>query len=190
MIELMKLPYSQSALEPHISKECIKYHYGKHHKKYVETLNSLIQGTELEKADLETIVKQSSGKTYNQAAQVWNHNLFWNCLSPWGGGKPKEKMNDLIRKDFGSFDKFKEYFKEMAVENFGSGWTWAVVKDNHLTVINSANADNPLKESGVKILFTLDVWEHAYYMDYQNKRDKFIDNFWKLINWEYIDSRI
>ena len=188
-IELPALPYAQDALEPHISSETLEYHYGKHHKTYVDKLNGMIPGTEFEGKDLEDIIKSSSGGVFNNAAQVWNHTFYWNCLSPNGGGEATGAVADAINKAFGSFDKFKEEFTASAVGNFGSGWTWLVKKgDGSVAIVNTSNAETPLTDSSVTPLLTVDVWEHAYYIDYRNARPKYMEAFWSLVNWEFVNK--
>jgi Fe-Mn family superoxide dismutase len=184
--ELPPLPYAKNALEPHISAETIEYHYGKHHQTYVTNLNNLIKGTEFEPMSLEDIVKKSSGGVFNNAAQVWNHTFYWNCLSPTGGGEPKAALADAITKAFGSFAAFKEKFSSSAVTNFGSGWTWLVkAPDGALEILNTSNAATPLTGDKQPLL-TCDVWEHAYYIDYRNARAKYVEVFWNLVNWDFV----
>jgi len=183
--ELPALPYAMDALAPHISKETLEYHYGKHHQAYVNKLNSLIPGTEFETATLEDIVKKAKGGMFNQAAQIWNHTFYWHSLSPNGGGEPKGKLADAIKASFGSFDAFKKEFSDKAAGQFGSGWAWLVEKgDGKLAVVQTSNADTPLAGSD-KPLLTCDVWEHAYYIDYRNARPKYIEAWWNLVNWEF-----
>lgn len=173
------------ALQPHISKETLEFHYGKHHQTYVTNLNNLIKGTEFEKASLEDIIKKSSAGIFNNSAQVWNHTFYWNSLSPKGGGEPKGKLAEAIKKKFGSFDAFKENFSKSAAGNFGSGWTWLVKKpDGSVDIVNTSNAGTPLTGSD-KPLLTCDVWEHAYYIDYRNARPKYVEAFWNLVNWDF-----
>ncbi len=182
---LPPLPYAMDALAPHISKETLEFHYGKHHQTYVTNLNNLIPGTEFESASLEDIVKKSSGGVFNNAAQVWNHTFYWNSLSPKGGGEPSGKLADAINKKWGSVAAFKEAFNKSAAGNFGSGWTWLVKKaDGSLDIVNTSNAATPLTTSDVPLL-TCDVWEHAYYIDYRNARPKYLETFWNLVNWEF-----
>lgn len=182
---LPPLPYEMNALEPHISKETLEYHYGKHHQTYVTNLNNLIAGTEFESASLEEIVRKSSGGLFNNAAQVWNHTFYWNCLSPNGGGQPDGALADAINAKWGSFDKFKEEFNKQAAGNFGSGWTWLVKKsDGSVDIVNTSNAATPLTTDDVPLL-TCDVWEHAYYIDYRNARPKYLESFWNLVNWQF-----
>tara|TARA_R110000772_G_scaffold205237_2_gene315491 strand:+ start:530 stop:1108 length:579 start_codon:yes stop_codon:yes gene_type:complete len=189
-IELPPLPYAQDALEPHISKETLEYHYGKHHNTYVVKLNALLTGTPDADSSLEEIVKNSTGGVFNNAAQVWNHTFYWNCLSPNGGGKPSGALATAIDAHFGSFDDFKSQFTDSAVNNFGSGWTWLVQNaDGGLAIVNTSNAATPLTED-VTPLLTVDVWEHAYYIDYRNLRPKYMEAFWALVNWEFADSNL
>lgn len=183
---LPPLPYAKNALVPHISEETFEYHYGKHHQAYVTNLNNLIPGTEFENAALEDIIKKASGGIYNNAAQVWNHTFFWSCLKPAGGGAPSGKLADAINAKWGSIDAFKEAFTKSAVGNFGSGWTWLVKKaDGSLDIVNTGAAGNPLT-TGDKPVLTIDVWEHAYYIDYRNARPKFVETYLtSLVNWDF-----
>ena len=186
--ELPDLPYPKTALEPHISAETLEYHHGKHHAAYVNKLNDLIPGTEFENMDLEEIVKKASGGIFNQAAQVWNHTFYWNCMGPNGGGEPTGAIADAIKQAFGSFDEFKEKFNASGVGNFGSGWTWLVKNsDGSVEIVNTSNAGNPMTD-GKTPLLTADVWEHAYYIDYRNARPKYLENFWNLVNWEFVNQ--
>jgi Fe-Mn family superoxide dismutase len=188
--ELPPLPYEKNALEPHISAETLEFHHGKHHQTYVNNLNNLIQGTEFESLGLEDIIKKSSGGVFNNAAQVWNHTFYWNCMGPNGGGTPGGALGDAINGAFGSFDAFKEQFSKSAVGNFGSGWTWLVKNaDGGLEIVNTSNAGNPMTD-GKSPLLTCDVWEHAYYIDYRNARPKYVDNFWNLVNWDFVASNL
>ena len=182
---LPALPYAMDALAPHISKETLEFHYGKHHQTYVTNLNNLIKGGEFESASLEEIVKKSSGGIFNNAAQVWNHTFYWSSLKPQGGGAPTGALAAAIDKKWGSYDEFKKAFQASAVGNFGSGWTWLVKKaDGSVEIVNTSNAATPL--TGVdKPLLTCDVWEHAYYVDYRNARAKYLDAFWNLVNWDF-----
>ena len=181
--ELPALPYEKNALEPHISQETLEYHYGKHHNTYVVNLNNLVPGTEFENKTLEEIVKTSSGGIFNNAAQVWNHTFYWHCLAPNAGGEPTGALADAIVAAFGSFDKFKEEFTKSAVTNFGSGWTWLVKKaDGSLALQNTSNAGCPLTD-GVTPVLTVDVWEHAYYIDFRNLRPKYMEALWYR-DWE------
>lgn len=188
--ELPDLPYALSALEPHVSAETLQYHHGKHHAKYVSTLNELIAGTEFESMPLEQIVQKSSGKVFNNAAQAWNHDFFWNCLGPDGGGEPQQSLAEAIDSQFGSFKEFQHQFSQSATTLFGSGWTWLVQnRDGKLTIENTSNAGTPLTEPGKTPLMTCDVWEHAYYIDYRNARPSYVEAFWKIVNWEAIARR-
>ena len=184
--ELPPLPYAKNALAPTISEETVEYHYGKHHQAYVTNLNNLIKGSEFEAMGLEDIVRKSSGGVFNNAAQVWNHTFYWNCLKPGGGGAPTGALAAAIDKAFGSFAAFKEKFSSSAVGNFGSGWTWLVKNaDGSLEVVNTSNAGTPMT-SGKTALLTCDVWEHAYYVDYRNARAKYVESFWGLVNWDFV----
>jgi Fe-Mn family superoxide dismutase len=184
--ELPPLPYAMSALEPHISQETLEYHYGKHHQTYVTNLNNLIKGTEFETLSLEDTVKRASGGMFNNAAQVWNHSFYWNCLSPDGGGEPNGALADAINAKFGSFEAFKEAFTKTAVTTFGSGWAWLVKNaDGSLDLVSTSNAATPLT-GDQKPLLTCDVWEHAYYIDYRNARPAYLEAFWKLVNWDFV----
>ena len=188
---LPELPYTMDALQPHISEETLEFHYGKHHNAYVTNLNNLIPGTEFEDMPLEDIIKKApTGGIFNNAAQVWNHSFYWNCLSPNGGGKPEGKLLDVIEKSFGSFDEFKDKFTKSAVTNFGSGWTWLVQNnDGSLELLNTSNAGTALT-SGKTPLLTCDVWEHAYYVDYRNARPQYVDAFWNLVNWKFVEKNL
>lgn len=182
---LPALPYELDALAPHISKETLEFHYGKHHQTYVTNLNNLVPGTEFETASLEDIVKKSSGGIFNNAAQIWNHTFYWHSLSPKGGSAPTGALADAINAKWGSFDAFKEAFTKSAIGNFGSGWTWLVKKaDGSLDIVNTSNAATPLTGAD-KPLLTADVWEHAYYIDYRNARPKYLEAFWALVNWDF-----
>jgi Fe-Mn family superoxide dismutase len=184
--EYPALPYDMDALAPHISKETLEFHYGKHHKAYVDKLNGLIPGTEFESLSLEDTIKQSGGGIFNNAAQIWNHTFYWNCLSPNGGGAPTGGLLDAINTHFGSFDEFKHQFSTAAATNFGSGWTWLVKNsDGELEITSTSNAGCPLTDN-LTPLMTCDVWEHAYYIDYRNARPQYIEHFWQLINWAFI----
>ncbi|PHI30750.1 superoxide dismutase [Fe] [Budvicia aquatica] len=188
--ELPTLPYAKDGLEPHISAETLEYHYGKHHNTYVVNLNNLVKGTEFEGKSLEEIILKSSGGIFNNAAQVWNHTFYWNCLAPNAGGEPAGAVADAIVKHFGSFAAFKEQLTDSAIKNFGSGWTWLVKKaDGKLAIVNTSNAANPMTD-GDKPLLTVDVWEHAYYIDYRNARPKYLENFWALVNWEFVAKNL
>ncbi|MBC7513853.1 MAG: superoxide dismutase [Fe] [Herminiimonas sp.] len=182
---LPPLPYAMDALAPHISKETLEYHYGKHHQTYVTNLNNLIKGTEFESASLEDIIKKSSGGVFNNAAQVWNHTFYWNGMTPTASGTPTGPLADAITAKWGSFDKFKEEFGKSCAGNFGSGWTWLVKKaDGAVDIVNTSNAATPLTGADTPLL-TCDVWEHAYYIDYRNARPKYVETFWKLVNWDF-----
>jgi superoxide dismutase, Fe-Mn family len=183
---LPPLPYPMDALAPHISKETLEYHYGKHHNTYVVNLNKLIAGTEFENLSLEDIIKRSKGGIFNNAAQVWNHTFYWHCLTPDGGKEPTGKVADAIIKAFGSFAAFKEKFTQTAITTFGSGWAWLVQdKEGALSIISTSNAGTPMTE-GMTALLTCDVWEHAYYIDYRNARPDYMNAFWALVNWEFV----
>jgi len=184
--KLPELPYNMDALQPYISAETLEYHYGKHHATYVSKLNSLIPDTEFESASLEEIIKNASGAIFNNAAQVWNHNFYWNCLTPGGGGEPGGEIIKGINATFGSFKNFKERFSDSAVNNFGSGWTWLVKNQKgELEIVNTSNAGNPMTDNRQPLL-TCDVWEHAYYIDYRNVRPKYVEAFWNLVNWDFV----
>ncbi len=183
--ELPELPYAKNALEPHISQETLEYHHGKHHNTYVTKLNGLIPGTEFEGKSLEEIIKSSSGGVFNNAAQIWNHTFYWHCLSPNGGGEPTGALGEAINAKWSSFEAFQKEFDEKAAGNFGSGWTWLVKNtDGSLEIVNTSNAGTPITEGQTPIL-TVDVWEHAYYIDYRNSRPNYLAAFWKLVNWEF-----
>ena len=187
--EKVPLPYAPDALEPVISKTTIEFHYGKHHQAYVDNLNRLIVGTKFENADLETIVKESDGAIFNNAGQVLNHDLYFTSFSPNGGGKPKDKLAQAIDEQFGSFEKFQELFNEAGVSLFGSGWVW-LAKDGNgkLSIEKESNAGNPIRKGLIPIL-GFDVWEHAYYLDYQNRRADHLKELWKIINWDVVSQR-
>ena len=188
--QLPALPYAMDALAPHISAETLEFHYGKHHQTYVTKLNGLIPGTEFENMSLEDVVGKSSGGVFNNAAQVWNHTFYWNCLSPNGGGAPNDKLASALQGSFGSVDAFKEQFTKSAVNNFGSGWTWLVQNsDGKLALENTSNAATPLTGASTPLL-TCDVWEHAYYIDYRNARPKYLDAFWNLVNWDFVTDNM
>ncbi len=189
-IQLPELPYARDALAPHISSETIDFHYGKHHQAYVDNLNKMIAGTEFEDADLEAIIRKASGGVFNNAAQIWNHTFYWNCLKPNGGGEPTGKLAEGINKAFGSFDKFKEQFSQTALTTFGSGWAWLVQRaDGGLALASTSNAATPLTGED-RALLTCDVWEHAYYIDYRNARPKYVEAFWNLVNWDFAASQM
>ena len=187
--QLPALPYAKNALAPHISEETIEFHYGKHHQTYVTNLNNLIKGTEFENSSLEEIVKKSSAGIYNNSAQIWNHTFFWSCMKPNGGAAPTGALADAINAKWGSFDEFKKAFQASAVGNFGSGWTWLVKKaDGSVDIVNMGAAGTPLT-TGDTPLLTIDVWEHAYYIDYRNARAKFVEVFLaSLANWDFASA--
>ena len=184
--ELPALPFAQDALAPVISAETLDYHYGKHHNAYVTNLNNLTPGTEFENSSLEEIIMKASGGIFNNAAQVWNHTFYWNCLSPNGGGAPSGDLGAAMDAAFGSFDNFKAEFSKAAATNFGSGWTWLVKNaDGSLAIASTSNAGTPMT-SGQTALLTVDVWEHAYYVDYRNARPKYLEEIWKIFNWDFV----
>ncbi|NLB52772.1 MAG: superoxide dismutase [Fe] [Syntrophomonadaceae bacterium] len=188
--KLPPLPFSNDALEPVISKETIEYHYGKHHQAYVTNLNKLIADTEFADLTLEEIIKKSSGGIFNNAAQVYNHTFYWNCLAPNAGGEPKGKLAEAINEAFGSFAAFKEKFSAAAIGTFGSGWAWLVKNSaGKLEIVSTSNAVNPLIDNK-KPLLTCDVWEHAYYIDYRNARPTYVEKFWDLVNWDFVASNL
>ncbi len=195
MFELPKLDYSNNALSPIMSEKTLDLHYGKHHQTYITNLNNFIKNTDFEKLSLEEIIKKSfSDKSksgiFNNASQHWNHNLFWKCMKPNGGGKIPSKLETSLKKDFGSVEKFREEFIKAGVTQFGSGWCWLSLNNGKLVVSKTPNAENPLIH-GMKPLLGCDVWEHSYYLDYKNKRPVYLENFFdKLINWEFVESNI
>lgn len=187
--QLPKLPFERDALKPYISEETIDYHYGKHHQKYVDTLNSLIRGSQFEDASLESIIKNADGAIFNNGAQVWNHTFYFESFSKDGRREPKDELAEAIKASFGSFDEFKDKFGEKAAGLFGSGWAWLVKNNNgSLSIVQKSNAENPLRD-GLKPILTCDVWEHAYYIDYRNKRPDYIKSFWEIVDWDIIASR-
>ena len=189
-IELTALLYDRTALEPHISGDTIDFHYGKHHQAYVTNLNNMIAGTEFADMSLEDIIRKSQGGMFNNAAQVWNHTFYWNCLKPNGGGEPTGKLAEAITKAFGSFAAFKEQFTQTALTTFGSGWAWLVQRpDGSLALVSTPNAATPLTGTDTALL-TCDVWEHAYYIDYRNARPKYVEAFWNLVNWDFVADRL
>ena len=184
--ELPALPYEKNALEPHISSETLDYHYGKHHATYVTKLNGLVEGTDMESKSLEEIIKSSEGGVFNNAAQVWNHTFYWHCLSPNGGGEPTGDLAEAINAKWGSFADFQAAFNDKAVNNFGSSWTWLVkTADGSLDIVNTSNAETPISGEEYTPVLTVDLREHAYYIDYRNARPKYLENFWALVNWEF-----
>ncbi len=188
--ELPALPYAMDALEPTISKETLEFHHGKHHQAYVTNLNNLIPGTEYEDMSLEDIIKSApAGGVFNNAAQVWNHTFYWNCMAPNAGGAPTGALAEAIDAAFGSFDEFKAKFSTSAVTNFGSGWTWLVkTADGGLEIVNTSNAGTVLTNPDQTALLTCDVWEHAYYIDFRNARPKYLEDFWGLVNWDFVSA--
>lgn len=185
-IELPALPYTRDALAPHISAETIDYHYGKHHNAYVVNLNGMIEGTDHASKSLEEIIRSSEGGVFNNAAQIWNHTFYWNSLSPNGGDAPTGALSDAINATFGSFDELKAKMTASAAGNFGSGWTWLIKNGaGELEIVNTSNADTPITDESISPLLTIDVWEHAYYVDYRNARPEYLKNFWELANWEF-----
>lgn len=189
--ELPELPYPQDALVPYISSETLEYHYGKHHRGYVDKLNKQVANTEFQGKSLEEVVKSAEGGMFNNAAQIWNHTFYWHSMSPEGGGLPSGALAKAIDASFGSFDKFKEKFTTSAAGNFGSGWTWLVQRvDGNLAVVNTSNADTPLTDDNLTPLLTVDIWEHAYYIDYRNARPKYLDAFWALISWDFAQDNL
>jgi Fe-Mn family superoxide dismutase len=189
-IELPALPYAIDALAPHISQETLEFHHGKHHKTYVDKLNAAIPGTEFENKSLEDIITSASGPVFNNAAQIWNHTFYWNCLSPNGGGEPSGAVADAINAKFGSFADFQAQFNDKAVNNFGSSWTWLVKNaDGSLEIVNTSNAGTPMT-AGQTALLTVDLWEHAYYIDFRNARPKYLEAFWNLVNWDFVADNL
>jgi Fe-Mn family superoxide dismutase len=189
-IELPALPYAIDALAPHISKETLEFHHGKHHKTYVDKLNGMLPGTEFEDKSLEDIIKAASGPVFNNAAQIWNHTFYWNCLSPNGGGEPTGEVADAINNAFGSFADFQAQFNDKAVNNFGASWTWLVKNaDGALEIVNTSNAGTPMTD-GQTALLTVDLWEHAYYIDFRNVRPKYLEAFWTLVNWDFVAKNL
>ena len=187
---LPELPYSKDALAPHISAETLEYHHGKHHKAYVDNLNKLLDGKPEASKTLEEVIMSSEGPVFNNAAQVWNHTFYWSSMKPKGGGAPTGDLAAAITRDFGSFDKFKEEFTQAGITQFGSGWAWLVLEKDKLKVTKTPNADLPMKH-GCKALLTMDVWEHAYYIDYRNARPKYIETFLtSLANWDFASENL
>ena len=191
MIELPKLPYKRDALEPHISQRTIDFHYGQHHTGYVKNLNNLIEGSQFETMSLEEIIKKSEGSIFNNAAQVWNHTFYWHCMTPNANTKPQVKLLNAIERDFGSFENFRQLFIKQAATLFGSGWLWLVEDNNgRLSLMQTSNAETPLTNEGLKPLLTCDVWEHAYYLDQQNLRLAYLNEFWQIINWQFVEKNM
>lgn len=187
--QLPPLPYALDALEPDISRETLEYHYGKHHATYVEKLNKLVQDTGYADTALADIVRTATGPVFDNAAQAWNHSFYWNCLSPDGGGVPDDEVAGAIERDFSSFDAFRERFTETAVGHFGSGWTWLVRQPSgQLDIVSTDNADTPLR-TGATPLLCCDVWEHAYYIDYRNRRPDYLEAFWNRVNWAFVNQQ-
>ncbi len=192
-ITLMNLPYEKDGLEPYISADTLEFHHGKHHNAYVGNTNKLVKGTALENEDLEIIIKKSAGDDsriaiFNNAAQVWNHSFYWQCMKPNGGGLPTGPIAEKINADFGGYEAFTEEFKAAGVAQFGSGWAWLIMENDKLKIIRTSNADTPIGQS-LKPVLTVDVWEHAYYLDYQNRRPDYLNTFVdKLINWDFVNS--
>jgi len=185
---LPPLPYALDALQPHISKETLEFHHGKHHQAYVTNLNNLIKGGEFAEMSLEDIIKKSSGGIFNNAAQIWNHTFYWHCLAPNGGGAPSGKLADAINAKFGSFDEFKKQFSQTSITTFGSGWGWLVKNaDGSIELMSTTGAGTPMT-SGKTALLTCDVWEHAYYVDYRNRRPDYVAAFWNLVNWDFVSK--
>lgn len=184
--ELPPLPYSLDALQPHFSKETLEYHYGKHHKGYVDNLNNLIPNTEFAEMSLEQIIQKATGPIFNNAAQIWNHTFYWHCLTPQNGQEPTGKLAEAINQTFGSFAQFKEVFGKAAIATFGSGWAWLVKNaDGTLAIVSTSNAGTPMT-TGQKALLTCDVWEHAYYIDYRNSRPNYLNAYWQIVNWDFV----
>jgi Fe-Mn family superoxide dismutase len=188
--ELPDLPYEKNALEPYISAETLEYHHDKHHKTYVDKLNDLIEGSEFADASLEDIIRNASGDIFNNGAQVWYHTFYWHCMSPSGGGEPGGRVGDAFKESFGSFKEFKEIFTSTATATFGSGWTWLVKQeDGSLAIQDLSDAGNPLRE-GLTPILTLDMWEHAYYIDYRNQKGDYLDAFWRVVNWQFAEKNL
>lgn len=188
--ELPSLPYALDALEPFISRNTLEFHYGKHHQAYVNNLNKLLPGSGFENATMEEIISKSTGGIFNNGAQVWNHTFYWHCLSPHGGGLPHGRLIEWIDRDFGTYDAFKEKFTQAAATLFGSGWAWLSLDEKgKLVITQESNAGNPMR-NGLKPILTCDVWEHAYYLDKQNRRPDYIADFWKLVDWKAAEGRL
>lgn len=187
----IELPYKKKELEPFISQETMEFHYDKHYKNYINKLNELIKNTKFEKKSIKYIIKNSTNEIFNNAAQVWNHEFYWKCMNPKKKYILKEKTNKLIKKKYGSIAEFKNQFISSAIKNFGSGWTWVIKKHDSIDIINTKNAENPISETDkIKILLVVDVWEHAYYIDYRNMRNEYLNHFWKIINWDFFEKNL
>ena len=188
--ELIELPYPMNGLEPYISAETLEYHYGKHHRTYVNNLNNLVPDTQFESMSLVDIVKTADGGIFNNAAQDWNHSFYWQCMKPKGGGEPSGALLEAIKRDFGSFSDFKDKFSKTAMTTFGSGWAWLIKNPaGQLSICSTSNAGNPMTDGNIPLL-TCDVWEHAYYIDYRNARPKYLEAFWKLVNWDFVAEKL
>ena len=188
--ELPVLSYAPTALEPYVSSRTIEFHYGKHHQAYVNNLNNLVKSAEFENASLDEIIKKAGGSIFNNAAQIWNHTFYWESLAPNAGGEPGGTIAEAISKSFGSFAQFREKYTASCATLFGSGWVWLVKKtDGNLDIVQESNAGNPMTK-GLTPLLTCDVWEHAYYLDYQNRRPDYIAAFWNLVNWKEVEKRL
>jgi Fe-Mn family superoxide dismutase len=184
--ELPALPFAKDALAPHISAETLDYHHGKHHATYIAKLNGLVEGTDMADKSLEELIRSTEGGVFNNAAQVWNHTFYWNCLSPNGGGEPTGSLADAINAKWGSYAEFQAALNDKAVNNFGSSWTWLVKSaDGSLDIVNTSNAGTPIQDESVTAIMTVDLWEHAYYIDHRNARPAYLNGFWQLINWEF-----
>ena len=191
MIELPKLPYKRDALEPHISQKTIDFHYGQHHAAYVKNLNNLIENSKFENMQLEDIIKNSEGSIFNNAAQVWNHTFYWHCMTPEKSCQPQALLLKTIERDFGSFDNFKQMFIKQAATLFGSGWLWLVCdKEGKLSLLQTSNAETPITNNELRPLLVCDVWEHAYYLDQQNLRLAYLNEFWQIINWKFVEKKL
>ena len=191
MIELPKLPYKRDALEPHISQKTIDFHYGQHHAAYVKNLNNLIENSKFENMQLEDIIKNSEGSIFNNAAQVWNHTFYWHCMTPEKSSQPQALLLKTIERDFGNFDNFKQMFIKQAATLFGSGWLWLVCdKEGKLSLLQTSNAETPITNNELRPLLVCDVWEHAYYLDQQNLRLAYLNEFWQIINWKFVEKKL
>ncbi|VAY02284.1 Superoxide dismutase [Fe] [Arsenophonus endosymbiont of Aleurodicus dispersus] len=188
--QLPPLPYAKNALEPYLSQETLEYHYGKHHDNYVNNLNNLIKDTYFETKSLEEIIKSAQGVILNNAAQAWNHTFYWHCLAPNASEEPTAKITEAINQHFANFKIFKQQFTDAALKNFGSGWTWLVKQANDkLSIVNTSNAVTPISGND-KPLLTVDIWEHAYYIDYRNARAEYLNKFWSLVNWKFVEHNL